>query len=886
MKTCPLRRRVVVLVSLCFCCLLNAQDNVDRPVYETTRIEGEAPTIDGKLDDPAWDQVDWSSGFHQREPDDSAPASQQTKFKILYDNRYIYVSWRCYDTNPDSIEARLSRRDNFPGDWVEINFDSFNDKQTGFSFTTSVSGVKGDEFISQDGNNWDSSWNPSWFTRTQVDEEGWTAESRIPLSQLRFGTEEVQTWGVQSTRRLFRYGEFDNWSPLKQAQQGWVSRFGTLTGIEGIKPRRPLEIAPYVLGQLNTGEEFDANDPFRQSTESRLNVGLDGRIGITNDVVVDFTINPDFGQVEADPGAINLDGFQIFFQEQRPFFVENRNIFDYQLTQAEAGGSFNSDLLFYSRRIGGRPSRFVGSDPGQNYFVDQPDNSTILGAAKVSGKTQGGLSMGLLSSFTQREFAEIDNNGERLSEEIEPFTVYSVGRVQQDFNQRNSTIGAMLTSVNRNIQTDDLGFLHRNANSGGLDFLHRWKDRAWYLSANMVYSSVAGSEEAILNTQTAFERLFQRPGADHMEVDSSRTSLSGTGGTLRIGELEGKWVFEAGATWRSPGLELNDIGFLINADEINAFAWGARRWQQPFGIFRRLQWNQNLYLRWDFSGVPTYRAYNTNAWMQFKNFWNMAGGITVEQLDVSKNILRGGPLLRRPRGYGGFYNFSTDGRKRFQLNPYFNGGRSYDGVVASASIGIFFNYQVTNALSMSLNNNFSRNKREEQYFTTVTDGSRTEYIVGEIDQQTLSITLRATLNISPDFTVQYYGQPFIAKGIYTDFKKVADPMAVDFADRFHTFGPAEVQYNNDTDEYLVDDDTDRAIDYSFGNPDFNFMQFRSNFVARWEYRPGSELFFVWSQGTTVFGDPQQNVFRSLSDDLFSGNIQNTFLMKATYRWVR
>ncbi|MEL6805890.1 MAG: carbohydrate binding family 9 domain-containing protein, partial [Bacteroidota bacterium] len=190
---------------------------MERPTYETVRIEGASPIIDGKLDDASWDQVEWSTGFHQREPNDSAPASQQTQFKILYDNRYLYVGWRCFDTDPDSIEARLSRRDNFPGDWVEINFDSFNDKRTGFSFTTSASGVKGDEFISQDGNNWDDSWNPSWLTRTNIDSLGWTAECRIPFSQLRFGNEDEQTWGIQSTRRLFRYDEFDTWAPLKQA---------------------------------------------------------------------------------------------------------------------------------------------------------------------------------------------------------------------------------------------------------------------------------------------------------------------------------------------------------------------------------------------------------------------------------------------------------------------------------------------------------------------------------------------------------------------------------------------------------------------------------------------------------------------------------------------
>jgi len=271
--------------------------------------------------------------------------TQETAFKILYDDRYLYVAWRAFDTDPEKIESRLGRRDDFPGDWVEINFDSFNDKRTGFSFSASASGVRGDEFISNDGNNWDDSWNPFWFFKAKVDEQGYTAEARIPFSQLRFGKEENQTWGLQVNRRLFREQEMSSWAPVKQNQPGWVSRFGLLKGLNGIKPRKPLEIQPYVLGQLRTGGDFAENDPFERTSDTRLSAGFDGRIGITNDVVVDFTVNPDFGQVEADPGAINLDGFQIFFREQRPFFVEGRNIFNYRITRAEAGGPYNGDRL-------------------------------------------------------------------------------------------------------------------------------------------------------------------------------------------------------------------------------------------------------------------------------------------------------------------------------------------------------------------------------------------------------------------------------------------------------------------------------------------------------------------------------------------------------------
>jgi hypothetical protein len=871
---------------LCFGLQAQSRDVQDRPEYETSRIIGDAPIIDGNLDDEAWNQVEWGGDFYQRQPSDELPVSQETAFKVLYDNRFIYVAWRASDTEANLIEARMGRRDDFPGDWVEINFDSFNDKRTAFSFSTSASGVRGDEFISNDGNNWDDSWNPTWFSKSQIDDEGYTVEARIPLSQLRFGKEETQEWGLQVNRKLFRAQENSSWAQVKQTQPGWVSRFGKLKGFEGMKPRKPLELQPYILGQVRTGGGFSESDPFGRKTDERLSAGLDGRIGITNDIAVDFTINPDFGQVEADPGAINLDGFQIFFREQRPFFVENRNIFDYRLTQAEAGGSYNGDLLFYSRRIGGSPSRFVRENPSLGRFVQQPESTTILGAAKVSGKTQQGLSIGLLSSVTEREFATIiDSNGETETE-VEPLTTYNVGRVQQDFNNQQSTIGVMMTTVNRDLRTDDLGFLHKSAYSGGVDLVHRWKDRAWQLRVNGVWGQVRGTSEAITRTQRSFEHLFQRPDADHLEVDTSATRMNGTGGTIAIGESEGDWVFETGATYRSPGLELNDIGFLSNTDQINYFAWGARRWRNPFGIFNRLQWNQNIYMGWDFNGASLNRSYNTNVWGQFKNFSNFNVFLNLEQQDISKNALRGGPLFRKPPGWAFGGGIGTDYRKRFNAYLNVNGGRGYDGNVMGGSVSVNFSYQPTDALSMNVEPSYNWTKRRDQYFTQQEDGDRTGYLHGRIEQQTFSLTFRATYNLTPDFTIQYYAQPFIARGVYDEFKIVDQALAKDFEDRFYTFPESTVSFDETSGEYLVNDDDDAATDFAFGDPDFNFLQFRSNLVVRWEYRPSSTIFLVWSQGSGGGANPSQSVFRTLTDDLFANEARNTFLVKGTYRLVR
>ena len=864
-------------------------DGEPRPVYTTRRLDGDPPAIDGDLADATWAQVPWSdSGFHQRQPDDSAPVSEDTRFKILYDDRFVYVAFRAFDSSPELIEARLGRRDEFPGDWVEINFDSFHDKRTAFSFTTSASGVRGDEFVSDDGDNWDASWNPYWVSRARRDSLGYTVEAKIPFSQLRFGKTPDQEWGLQVNRNLFRHQEASSWASVKQTQPGWVSRFGTLRGLGGLRPRKPLEFQPYVLGQVRTGDEEVDGDPYAENVDGRLSVGLDGRVGITNDIALDFTVNPDFGQVEADPGAINLDGFQIFFREQRPFFVENRNIFDYDLTAAEAGGSFNADILFYSRRIGGSPSRRVGADPTIARFVDQPDNTTILGAAKVSGKTAGGLSVGLLSSVTERERARVSEGGRETREVVEPLTAYNVGRLQQDFNDRQSTVGVMLTSVHRDLGSDPaLAFLREEAYSAGVDLVHRWDDRAWRLRANLVASRVAGSAEAITNTQTAFERLYQRPDAPHLGVDTAATSLSGAGGTLALGNYEGDWVFEAGGTFRTPGLELNDVGFLTEADRMDFFAWGARRWRNPVGPFNRVQWNHNLYAGADWSGASTYRRYNTNVWGQLKSFNDFNAYLTLEQQDISKTVLRGGPRFRRPIGYfaGGWA--STDTRKDFVAFLGGGFGGAYDrDLHRRFNVAADVSYQPIDALRIYLGPNFERVRRRDQYFATADDATgEPVYLHGRIDQQTLSLTLRATYNLTPDFTVQYYGQPFIARGVYDEFKRVTDdPLARALEDRLRTFAPGEIARVGADGEYVVRQRGGAA--FAFGDPDFHFLQFRSNMVVRWEYLPSSTLFAVWSQGVTGGADPATGVLSALGDDLFGGGVQNTFLLKATYRWVR
>ena len=432
-----------------------------------------------------------------------------------------------------------------------------------------------------------------------------------------------------------------------------------------------------------------------------------------------------------------------------------------------------------------------------------------------------------------------------------------------------------------------MAFLHESAYSAGLDLVHRWADRAWQLRGNVVASRVAGDTLAITNTQTAFEHLYQRPDAPHLGVDSSATSLTGLGGTATLGYFEGNYTFEFGGTFRTPGLELNDIGFMTEADRIDFFVWGARNWRNPVGPFNRAEWNHNLYAGWDWSGASTYRRYNTNANVQLKGFQNFGASLTLEEQDISKTTLRGGPRFRRPAGFFFDGRGSTDSRKPVVVGAFGGFGGAYQQeLLRSFNIGLDLRAQPLDALGLYIAPSYRQTRRLDQYFTTRGEGAEARYLHGSIHQQTLSITLRATYNLTPDFTIQYYGQPFVARGVYKDFKEVADPLAKSFDERFTVYQPGEVFYNTDIDVYEIRGTSTGGQSITFGNPDFNLLQFRSNLVVRWEYRPSSTIFLVWSQGVTGATDPETGVADALAQDLFDDEIRNTFLIKGTYRFVR
>lgn len=889
-----MKKLLLLLPPLMWTALAIAQDEkkdnivIEKKQYFTKKLTSPIK-LDGILDDKAWETYEWGGDFIQFQPKEGKPPSQPTQFKIAYDDKFLYVGYQCHDSAPDSLIKRMSRRDAFPGDWVEINIDSYHDKRTAFSFTVSVSGVRSDELASDNGNNWDDSWNPIWFAKTHVNDKGWTAEIKIPFSQLRFGKEPEKVWGIQVMRRLFRKEERSIWQYVSQNSGVWVSGFGELHGLQGVKPQKQIEIAPYTVAKTETYKP-EVGNPFATGRDNKMTFGVDGKVAVTSDLILDYTVNPDFGQVEADPSQVRIDGYQNFFQERRPFFVESRNIFDYQLTGSEAGDDYDSDLLFYSRRIGSSPHGSANLTDGE--YAQTPQNTRILGAAKFSGKTKNGWSIGLLESVTQRVSATIDKEGQRRQEVIEPLSNFFVSRIQKDFKGGQTVIGGILTGVNRENNLNNM--LHNAAFSGGFDFIHYWKSRTWYYRGNIVFSNVIGSKEKILGTQTAFEHLFQRTNATEMQIDSNRTSLTGTGGTFRLGKSGGKsgkhgevYKFETGITYRSPELETNDIGFMLTANEINHFTWAGVQWQKQIGIFRNARINYNHFSRWDFGGQFLYQAFNTNMHGNFKNNWRVGTGTTWMPFLISNNALRGGSSLRQPAGINQWFYVQSDSRKKIStfLNVYNYWG--FGQTARQSNISLSIQAQPINAMTVSLGVGLNKNFRKQDQFvsSTVFDNfART--IVSEVKQNTLRYTLRLNYNITPDLTIQYYGQPFITRPIYSNFGYVTDPLNSSYDARFHRFSANEITFKNDI--YQVDENHDGKIDYTFDKPDFNFVQFRSNLVMRWEYKAGSEFYLVWSQGNTpdVGQDFETGVQQSLFNNLFAGKARNILLMKFTYRFLR
>ncbi len=832
---------------------------------------GEIIDLDGKLNEAIWQRVPAATGFTEWRPNPGEPARFKTKAYVLYTDEAIYVGARMFDPGPDSIAARLGRRDSFGySDRFAVAFDSYNNNRTAFLFFVNPRGVQIDALLYEDTRQ-DNDWDAVWSAAADIDSLGWTAEMRIPFSQLGFNLPDKQKgkliWGVTFSRNIARYSQQVAWTQLNPQEGSFVSDFGTLTGLEGLNPPTHLEIRPYIVGSL-TRAPGSSSSPFYQANDLFASIGGTLEYGLTSALTLSATVNPDFGQVEADPSVVNLTAFETFFPEKRPFFLEGADIFRVRGPQ-----------LFYSRRIGAEPH---GSAPRSARFADEPRRTTILGAAKLSGRTRGGWSIGVLEAVTAKEEAGYVNaNGSKQTVTVEPLTNYAVARLSKNINEGQSSLGGIFTAVNRLSLPGRLSYLHTAAYTGGVDGRHRFDGGDYELSGAFYGSYVKGSTKSIARTQLSPVRYFQRPDAEYLNFDSTRTHLAGWSADLSLKKISGNWQWTINGNLRSPGFAINDIGFVRQVDEIDVNGRLFYRRYEEGRLFRRFRIGGGVGSNWTFGGERTGTYFFINTGGEFKNYWNFFFTVNHFFPALSISQLRGGPALQTDGNSNIFAGIFSDSRNslQFEIITGYVINHGTDGYSYFIDPGL--TYRPVPALELGLEAKFEFERDAAQYVTTRTSNREPVYVFGRIKQRTLSMTLRADYAFTPELSLQLYAQPFISAGEYDQFKMVANPKASRFAARYALLGD-RLSYNEGT--YLVDLNSNGAADLTFRDPDFNFKQLRSTFVLRWQYRRGSTLYFVWSHGQTAFAptgrlDPFKNF-----GNLLSAEARNTFLLKINY-WI-
>lgn len=841
--------------------------------YQTVRLKGEAPVVDGKLDDECWfKEGKWSQNFIQNTPVERGQPTYQTRIKILYDDRNIYFALRAMDPEPDKINRFVGNRDeNGTGDLISVAFDTYHDFRAAPEFNINVGGNKTDLIVT-DGLSVNMSWNAVWEGKTAVNDSSWSAEFRIPFSQLRFNrSDSAMIWGLHVRRIVRRIQETDQWSLIPRKNSGHVYSFGTMTGLNGIKKPKLVEFLPYFAGKA-TSRPVIAASPYSKNPLMNINAGIDSKIGV-GDFTMDVTVNPDFGQVEADPSVMNLTALETFYDEKRPFFLEGKHIFDF---------AADNNLMFYSRRIGHVPSWSPAAD-NVNSFLKKPEFTNIINAIKLTGTTRNGVSAGIMQSTTQAERANLTINGIESHPVVEPLTNYLIGRLQKTANKGNTQYGAMFTSTNRIINDTQLDFLNRNAFTASIDYLHYTKEREYFIDFRGMASHVEGSQNAMVALQRSSLHYFQRPDASaYLGVDSSRRSLDGTGGYLSAGRQGSKrFIFSEKINWWSPGFDLNDAGYLLMADLIENQSKLGYRMTEPKKLVRNYTLSAGQKNGWNFGGTRTYSDLGLQFSTQFTNRMDLSLTETWVVSELATRLLRGGPALRLSPYWKNVLLFNTNKSNRIIFTLNNNTLLSSDGITKQWSLQPVISFRIGNHIFMSGDYKYTRNTDNFMYVTQKMTGSGTTYLLGLINQQTHSLTFRMNYNVTPDFSIQYYGNPFVSGGKYSNFKRAADAGASDINNRVHNYTSAEIALNDSGTGYTVNEGNTA---FSFGNPDFSFREFRSNLVARWEYRPGSTIYFVWENNRTNRAATYIPSLGDNLDNLFGIRPTNVFMVKISF-WM-
>ena len=818
------------------------------PVDAAQSHEARAVRVSAALNDDVWQTAEPIDAFIQREPAEAAAPSQRTEFRVAYDSTTLYVKVHAFDTEPGRVVGYLTRRDdNSPSDWIRVFIDSYHDRRTAYEFAVNPAGVKQDRYWFNDDDR-DDSWDAVWNVKVSRDEGGWTAEFHIPFSQLRFTPSETNTFGFAVVREIARRNEIVTWPLLARSKTGFVSQFGQLGGLSMRASPKRLELMPYSVADL-TRQRPEGN-PLLSHSAGAGAIGLDLKYAVTSGLTLTTTINPDFGQVEADPAVVNLSAFETFFNERRPFFVEGSGNFRF-----DADCPDGPCQMFYSRRVGRPPQGTDTLPSGDGVYTNYPSQSTILGAAKLTGRI-GDYSIGVLHAVTQSESAVVSDNNLRFDQPVEPLTDYTVARVRREFKNQSS-VGGILTATNRQVPDSLRSLLPASSYTGGVDFDMRFRSR-YSLAGFWAATTIRGDADAIALVQQNSRHYYQRPDATSFSFDPTRTSVGGEGGRIRIGKISGEHTrFNAEVGFKSPGFDLNEIGFMRRADERWMANWFQVRSDKPNKWFRSRNLNFNQFAMWNTDGDRLVSAQNVNGNVNFTNNWSAGGGIGVSQGSHDDRFTRGGPLVYT-EGFDNFWSWlNTDDRKLFALGTFNGGGRN--------AIGNWFlenNVEITvrplSALSVTTGARLNRATDHLQWTGLVTD-SKDHYTFARLHQTTVGLTERLNYTMTPNLSLQLYAEPFVSGGTYNQFKELADPRNPVYALRYQPF----------------------AFD---GNPDFDVKSFRTTNVLRWEYRPGSTLFVVWQQARE--NDAIPGGFRVGRDmhDIFAVAPKNVFLVKFSY-WL-
>ncbi|MBD3237316.1 MAG: hypothetical protein GF330_11470 [Candidatus Eisenbacteria bacterium] len=845
---------------------------------------GESIVLDGELREAVWQRPSVAP-LIQRDPDNGAPPRQPTDWWVAYDQEALYVAARLHDAAPESIACNLGRRDTWPSsDWVFVNLDTFNDDRNGYSFSVNPAGVIGDATIFNDG--WtDDSWDPIWDCATRIDAQGWAVEMRIPFSQLAFPDRDEQVWGINFSRRTLRTQERADVIHIPRGESGYCGRFPDLVGIRGICGGRRLELLTYGVGRARF-RQVDPFDPYHEDRETDFDLGMDLKWCLSSNLMLNATINPDFGQVEVDPAVVNLSAYETYFSERRPFFVHGANVFRFAQEGTNSNWNFNwmDPLLFYSRRVGRAPSLSLH----EHDYAELAEATTILGAGKLSG-TLGNSSVGFLTAFTAEEEAELQLRDRRWDQTIEPLANYSVLRLQRTRPDGHRGIGLMATSTLRDLPDErSREELVHSALAGGIDgWMMLDADGEWALKGFCAGSHVHGDAAAIERLQYASRRYYQRPDVDHVAVDPSRTSLAGWVGRAMLNKQSGNVRLNTALGAVSPGFEINDAGFQTRADQINWHLSAGYHWHEPRGFVRERGFDLATYRTWDLAGTPDNYGYGGFYFVNLSNYWGVNGSFFYNPERQSHRYTRGGPAMRLPHHVSADVNLQTDCSKPLCIGVGAGGSRGDEG---SRTAHGYCNVHLrpASALRISFMPSYEWGDdrtawvgRSEDERMTETYGVR--YLYSDMEYRELSLTTRIDWTFTPKLTLQAYLQPLFATGDYRDFKEFARAATFLFNEYGQDNG-STITFDAEREAYEVDPDgTGPAEPFSFSNPDFNFKSLRFNAVLRWEYRPGSTLYLVWTQSRTDLSDPGSFDLPRDWGSLATAEAENIVLAKVT-RW--